>query len=212
MISDIGRSKRDARAISAASVGREVARVVEAGLRVDARLGLQLRNAERAVDDEERRERGEDQPRVPVPERCERDAEDRRARASTESASTLKRPDSRNVCPRPSLRIIATRTWLASDERDARRRGRRARSARRSSGSSRSRDGGRGRRPPRRERVRACSSQMLKPWIGHGVRSFSHSGIVCTSGMSTSSSGGSSSAAATRNTTEVWYMRVRAAT
>ncbi len=56
---------------------REVARVVEAGLRVDARLRLELRDAERAVDDDERRERREDQPRVPVPERGERDAEDR---------------------------------------------------------------------------------------------------------------------------------------
>jgi hypothetical protein len=49
----------------------------------------------------------------------------------------------------------------------------------------------------------------LKPWIGHGVRSFSHSGTVCTRGISTSSSGGSSSAAATRNTTDVWYIAFR---
>ena len=56
---------------------REVARVVEAGLRVDARLRLQLRDAERAVDDDERRERGEHEPRVQVPERGQRDAEDR---------------------------------------------------------------------------------------------------------------------------------------
>ena len=56
---------------------REVARVVEAGLRVDARLCLELRDAERPVDDDERRERREDEPRVPVPERRERDAEDR---------------------------------------------------------------------------------------------------------------------------------------
>ena len=56
---------------------REVARVVEARLRIDARLRLELRNAERAVDDDERRECGEDQPRVPVPEGRERDTENR---------------------------------------------------------------------------------------------------------------------------------------
>ena len=77
MISDIGRSKRPARAISAVERRREVARVEEAGLRVDARLRLELRDAERAVDEDERRERREDEPRVPVPERGERDAEDR---------------------------------------------------------------------------------------------------------------------------------------
>ena len=56
---------------------REVARVIQTGFRVDARFGLQLRNAERAVDDNERRERGEDQPGVPVPECGQRHAEDR---------------------------------------------------------------------------------------------------------------------------------------
>ncbi len=55
---------------------REVARVVEAGLRVDAGLRLQLRDAEGAVDDDERRKRGKDEPRVQVPERGQRDAED----------------------------------------------------------------------------------------------------------------------------------------
>ena len=56
---------------------REVARVVKAGLGVDACLGLQLRNAQRTVDDDERRERGEDQPGVPVPERRKRHTENR---------------------------------------------------------------------------------------------------------------------------------------
>ena len=55
----------------------EVARVVETRLRIDARLRLQLRHAERAVDDDERCERGEDQPGVPAPEGGERHAEDR---------------------------------------------------------------------------------------------------------------------------------------
>ena len=55
----------------------EIARVIETGLRVDARLGLELRDAERPVDDDERREGRKDEPRVPVPERRERDAEDR---------------------------------------------------------------------------------------------------------------------------------------
>ena len=56
---------------------REVARVVETRLRIDPRLGLELRHAHRAVDADEGRDRGEDQPRVPLPERGERDADDR---------------------------------------------------------------------------------------------------------------------------------------
>ena len=54
---------------------REVAGVVEAGLRVDSRLGLELGNRERAVDEQKRRERERDQPRVQVPERSDREAE-----------------------------------------------------------------------------------------------------------------------------------------
>ena len=105
---DLGRERR-----------REVARVVEAGLRVDARLGLELRDAERAVDDDERRERREDQPRVPVPERRERDAEDRQHDVDRESLSALKRPVSRKLWPRPSFRIIATSTWLTATKATA---------------------------------------------------------------------------------------------
>ncbi len=61
---DLGRERR-----------REVASVVEAGLRVDARLRLQPRHGQRAVHDDERRERGEDEPGIPGPEGGERDAE-----------------------------------------------------------------------------------------------------------------------------------------
>ena len=49
----------------------EIAGVVQAGFRVDPRFGLQLGNAERAMDDDEWCERREDQPGVPVPERRE---------------------------------------------------------------------------------------------------------------------------------------------
>ena len=55
--------------------GREVARVVEAGLRVDARLGLELPDRERAVHQQERRERERGQPDVVAPEHREADAE-----------------------------------------------------------------------------------------------------------------------------------------
>ena len=56
---------------------REVPRVVEARLGVDTGLRLQLGHAERPVHDDEGRERREDQPGIPIPERGERDAEDR---------------------------------------------------------------------------------------------------------------------------------------
>ena len=75
MISESGRSKRSARSSSSFSATREVAGVEEAGLRVDARLLLQLRDAERAVDQQQRSDRERDQPGVGAPERRHRDAE-----------------------------------------------------------------------------------------------------------------------------------------
>jgi hypothetical protein len=54
---------------------REVARVEEARLRIDAGLGLQGGNAQRAVDQEERGENERDHPCVRVPEGGHRDAE-----------------------------------------------------------------------------------------------------------------------------------------
>ena len=53
----------------------EVAGVEEARLRVDARLRLQCRHAERAVDQEERRERERDEPRIRLPEGVHGDPE-----------------------------------------------------------------------------------------------------------------------------------------
>ena len=64
MISDIGRWKRCARAELLLQHHGEVPGVEEAGLRVDPRLGLQLRDRERAVDQDERRDRERHQPRV----------------------------------------------------------------------------------------------------------------------------------------------------
>ena len=55
----------------------EVARVEEAGLRVDARLRLELRHRECAVDQQQRCDREGDEPRVPEPERGQHDAERR---------------------------------------------------------------------------------------------------------------------------------------
>ena len=54
---------------------REVARVEQARLGIDAGLGLQLRNAQRAVDEDQRRDREWDQPLVRLPEGVCRDAE-----------------------------------------------------------------------------------------------------------------------------------------
>ena len=71
---------------------REVPGVVEAGLRVDSRLGLQLRDRERAVDQEQRRDRERDQPRVQVPERGDREAERREDEVGREA---LEREDAR---------------------------------------------------------------------------------------------------------------------
>ena len=56
---------------------REVPGVVETGLGVDSRLGLQLWDRERAVNQEQRRDRKRDQPRVEVPERGDGEAERR---------------------------------------------------------------------------------------------------------------------------------------
>jgi hypothetical protein len=56
---------------------REVARVEEARLRVDARLRLQLRHRQRAVDQQQRRDREGDEVRVPDPEGRDPQAEGR---------------------------------------------------------------------------------------------------------------------------------------
>jgi hypothetical protein len=53
----------------------EVARVEEARLRVDAGVLLKARDVQRAVDERQRRERHRHEPRVPVPELREADAE-----------------------------------------------------------------------------------------------------------------------------------------
>ena len=53
----------------------EVTGVEEAGFRIDTRLRLQLRNAERAVDENQRRDRERNQPLVRLPEGVRRDAE-----------------------------------------------------------------------------------------------------------------------------------------
>ena len=55
--------------------GREVPGVEEAGLRVDAGLGLELRDGERAMDEDERGETERDQPGVQPPEGRDADAE-----------------------------------------------------------------------------------------------------------------------------------------
>ena len=55
--------------------GREVARVEQARLRIDASLRLQLRHRERSVDQQQRRDRERDEPGVARPERREDDAQ-----------------------------------------------------------------------------------------------------------------------------------------
>ena len=55
----------------------EVPRVEEAGLGIDARLLLQLRHAERTVNQQQRRHRDGKQPRIQVPEGADADAERR---------------------------------------------------------------------------------------------------------------------------------------
>ena len=69
--------------------GREVARVEEAGLRVDARLLLELRDAQRAVDEEERGQRDRDQPGVRVQKVASATPRDARTR-SVDRLSTVK--------------------------------------------------------------------------------------------------------------------------
>jgi len=58
-------------------LGRKVAGVEEPGLGVDARFLLEGRHVQRAVDEDERRDRRKDQPAVCSPERGERDSEGR---------------------------------------------------------------------------------------------------------------------------------------
>ncbi len=73
--------QRRARALRAIELlperGGEVARVEEPRLRVDARLLLQGRDAERAVDEQERRHGHRQEQRIPVPEPGEGDAQHR---------------------------------------------------------------------------------------------------------------------------------------
>jgi hypothetical protein len=57
--------------------GCEVARVEQAGLRIDASLGLQRGHAEGAVNQEQRREREGNEPGIRLPEGVDRDAERR---------------------------------------------------------------------------------------------------------------------------------------
>ena len=119
---------------------REVAGVVQAGLGVDPRLRLQLRNAQRAVDDDERRERGEDQPGVPVPERRERDAEDREHEVDRELLGA-EEPRLTEAVPAAELQDDADENVVDRRRRRPRPRGRRSRIAR--SGSRRGRRRGR---------------------------------------------------------------------
>ena len=119
MISESGRSKRVARASSSLERRGEVARVEEARLRVDARLLLEHRDRERAVDEEERRERDRDEPRVACQMRRDRKPSGA-STSSLERLSKLKRPPvARIVCPRPKLSITASTTWFIADEDDA---------------------------------------------------------------------------------------------
>ena len=99
--------------------GREVARVVQARLRVDARLRLELRHAERPVHDDERRERREDEPGIPVPERRQRNPEDRqhqvdRDRLDTEEAALAE------AVPAAELQDHRDDDVVHRDEHDAR--------------------------------------------------------------------------------------------
>ncbi len=89
----------------------EVARVEEAGLGVDPRLGLELRHAERPVDEEHRGDRKGDQPRIEVPERREDDTEGRqhelrREPVEREEARILDRVAAREHEHRSEQRVV----------------------------------------------------------------------------------------------------------
>ena len=89
----------------------EVARVEEAGLGVDPRLGLELRHAERPVDEEHRGDREGDQPRIEVPERREDDTEGRqhelrREPVEREEARILDRVAAREHEHRREQRVV----------------------------------------------------------------------------------------------------------
>ena len=90
----------------------EVARVEEARLRVDARLLLERRDAQRAVDEEERRDAiGRSsgfQSQSPA-----RATPSMASTKSVERLSTEKSPVPRNECPRARWSIVASRTWFS---------------------------------------------------------------------------------------------------
>ena len=112
MISASGRSKRWARTISSFSASAEVARVEEAGLRVDAGLGLELRHRQRAVDQEHR---GDARTGSATGWRARRSRRTTPSAASTSSVErpwNEKRPDSRIECPWPSSSIGASIAWF----------------------------------------------------------------------------------------------------
>ena len=101
--------------------GGEVTGVEEPCLRLDARLGLELRHRERAVDQDERRDREHDEPGVAVPERGNRDADRderqvRREAVDREEREVAQRVAVREAHHRPEQQVVRQH----EDERDDR--------------------------------------------------------------------------------------------
>ena len=92
---------------------REVACVEEAGLRVDARLLLEPGHVQRAVDEQQRRERERDQPRI----ESQKAATPMPSAASTNSVESIaaeNRPVSRGWWPRARQSIAAISAWFSA--------------------------------------------------------------------------------------------------
>ena len=178
---------------------REVPRVEETRLRVDARLLLQLRDAQRAVDQQQRGDRERDQPGVRAPERRHRDAEHgehevgREAR-EREEARLAQRVPAREVEHRGHQQVVDR-----DDRGGCREAGERVVevAAPEPEETVEGRVGGQHREGP------VADVEDLD--VPGGLRLLSHSGMCMATPISTTSSGGSSIAAGIRKTIVVWY-------
>ena len=119
MISDIGRSNRARAAELLAQRRREVAGVEEAGLRVDARLRLQRRHRERAVDQQQRGERERDQPGVRRPRSVTSATPSAASTRSVERLWNESRPVSRRRMPAREAEHRRERAVVERDDRRA---------------------------------------------------------------------------------------------
>ena len=161
---------------------REVARVEEAGLGVDARLGLQLRHRQSPVDQQQRGDRERDEPRVARPEGGEHDSERREDELRREG---LVREELAHRVPVDPADHGRDQRRVERDERD---RGRRAgeREANLVARDQAVRAAHQVSAAPHADIVAIVKTRMLKDWTYQVPRLRSHSGTCWISGSTAS--------------------------